>query len=133
MKLAMFTLALLAVATSAFFAKMAWADYRRFRLLRARGVRAKGHIIGQAPRRIGEAPLPVVRFEDSSGATREFHSRFPRRTRGFIHPEEVDVIYHGDAAEIATASYARRWIGGTFAFAVACTVIGCLFALLSLR
>ena len=133
MKLVMLFLALLAVASSAFFAKIAWADYQRFRLLRMRGLRAKGHIVGEAPRRIGEAPLPVVRFQDSSGAIREFHSRFPRRTRGFIHPEEVDVIYHADAAEIATTIYATRGIGGTLAFAATCAVIGCLFALLSLQ
>ena len=49
---------------------------------------------------------------------REFRSHFPRRSKGFIHPEEVDVLYHSDCAELAETGPAVRWIVGYMIFAV---------------
>jgi hypothetical protein len=133
MKVVMLSLAVLATITAAVSARIAWREYRRLRLLRTIGARTKGVICGEALRRIGEAPLPIVRFEDEKGSFREFRSHYPRRTRGYIHPEVVEVLYGPDSAEIAAVAPAVRWISRYVAFSALLLTVGVFMALLSLR
>ena len=88
-------------------------ERRRFRRLVCVGRRAEGEIVSEAVRRIGELPLPIVSFRDDEGVVRQFRSRYPRRTKGFIHPEKVEVAYSSEPfvdAEIVSTLHMQRFV-----------------------
>jgi hypothetical protein len=84
------------------FAAMTVVEAQRIRHFLRYGVKTDGEVIGEELHGIRyRAPYPVVQFRDNTGSVRQFRSLISKKSKGFIHPERVIVIYLPDHPEKA--------------------------------